>query len=67
MAEDDVRFWILNQDQSNSVVALPFGDPTLTIVDEDAGGIVAYVNDYMMANMIVNALNHAAGIGFDKL
>lgn len=53
--ETENRFWI---DESPTDIR-PFGDSTYAIVDEQAGGIVAYANDSGLAESIVNFLIEA--------
>jgi len=48
----DCRFWIMLKPDVK-----PFGITTCAIVDEDAGGIIAYVHDLETAEDVVNLLN----------
>jgi hypothetical protein len=55
-ADDDGRFWIHDsvvEDQPDT--GMPFGDATVGIVDEDAGGVIVYVHE-SNAPVILQAL-----------
>ncbi|MHA1146455.1 MAG: hypothetical protein ACTSRW_17085 [Candidatus Helarchaeota archaeon] len=45
------RFWATISEQRK-----PFGEDTIGIVDENAGGIVAYVGSFEFANQLVDLL-----------
>jgi len=63
---DDIesRFWLLSPvpnysiDDEGVTVDLPrvYGDSTIGIVDEEAGGIVAYVGTEKLANLLLRLL-----------
>ncbi|KKK75286.1 hypothetical protein LCGC14_2875240 [marine sediment metagenome] len=48
----DGRYWV----DDNILVPHPYGDNTLGIVDEHAGGIVAYVGNVKLAIQLIKLL-----------
>lgn len=57
MSDDGPRYWI---DENPS--KRPFGVETRGIVDEEAGGIIAYVCTDELAETLVQALRMAEGM-----
>lgn len=55
----DNRFWLMTPDMDDPALGHvePFGPDTWALVDEDEGGIVAYISGINRANEICNALN----------
>ena len=51
---ENERFWI-----DTSTIENPFGEHTLGIVDEKAGGIIIYVNSEKVAGFIIKVFNGA--------
>ncbi len=48
------RYWI-----DDNPLERPFGEHTVALVDEEAGGVVAYVNDYARALSFLRHLQAA--------
>ena len=53
-ADDGPRYWIDDNPDEK-----PFGEHTLGIVDEDAGGVIAYVGTEELAQTMLKALRAA--------
>jgi hypothetical protein len=51
------RWWVLDNGMLPTEGEFPFGDHTISLVDEEAGGIVAYFNSLELANEYVAEKN----------